>query len=69
MKVEPTGIVFVATCSIQTPRCTAIQPQPITAVWGTPRVQIDVCRACLEEKMRLGEWQVEGARVRTPSLP
>ncbi len=27
------------------------------------RTQINVCRSCLEEKMRLGEWDVEGARI------
>ncbi len=34
---------------------------PITAVWGPPgQTQINVCRACLEEKIRLGEWEVRG---------
>lgn len=36
----------------------------LTAVWGPPgRTQINVCGACLEEKFRLGEWQIEGARL------
>lgn len=63
MKVEPTAVVFVAICSVQTPDCTATAPGPVTAVWGTPRVQIDVCGACIEEMFRRGEWQIEGARL------
>lgn len=64
-RVEPSGVVLKGVCHIQTQRCTAKEEGPITAVWGPPgRTQINVCRACLEEKMRLGEWEVEGARVR-----
>jgi len=34
------------------------------SVWGSPgQTQINVCRICLEEKIRLGEWEVEGARL------
>ena len=63
-KVEPSGIVLKGVCSIQTNRCTAKQEGPITAVWGPPgQTQINVCRMCLEEKIRLGEWEVEGARL------
>lgn len=63
-KVEPSGVVMKGVCSIQTPRCTAKIEGPITAVWGEPgQTQINVCRMCLEEKIRLGEWEVEGARL------
>jgi len=63
-KVEPSGIVLRAVCTIQTNRCTAKTEGPITAVWGSPgQTQINVCRICLEEKIRLGEWEVEGARL------
>ena len=63
-KIEPSGVVLVGVCSVQTERCTAQQAKPITAVWGPPgRTQINVCHSCLEEKMRLGEWDVEGARI------
>ena len=64
MKVEPSGVVMVGECDVQTAKCQALTPSPITAVWGTPgRLQINVCRACLDEKIRVGEWDVEGARV------
>jgi hypothetical protein len=64
MKVEPTGIVLVDVCNIQTDRCVAKQPAAITAVWTLPgRVQVNVCRPCLEEQVRLGEWEIEGAKV------
>jgi hypothetical protein len=64
-KIEPSGVVMHGVCSIQTKHCTAKEGGAITAVWGPPgRTQINVCRACLEEKIRLGEWEVEGARLR-----
>lgn len=63
-KVEPSGVVMRGVCSIQTDQCTAKEEGPITAVWGPPgQTQINVCRVCLEEKIRLGEWEVEGARL------
>ena len=65
MKVEPSGVIMVGECSIQTEACTAKTASPITAVWTPPgRTQTNVCRACLDEKIRMGEWKVEGARVR-----
>ncbi len=64
MKVEPTGIVLVDTCSVQTERCLAREPAAITAVWTLPgRVQINVCRPCLEEQVRSGEWEIQSARI------
>jgi hypothetical protein len=64
-RVEPSGVVLKGGCHIQTSRCIAKEEGPITAVWSPPgRTQINVCRACLEEKIRLGEWEVEGARPR-----
>ena len=65
--IEPSGVVMHGVCDIQTEHCTAKAGGAITAVWGPPgRTQINVCRACLEEKMRRGEWVVEGARLRQP---
>ncbi len=65
MKVEPSGVVMFGSCSVQTDKCVAREPAPITAVWSQPgRQQIDVCGACLEEQMRTDAWTVEGARVR-----
>ena len=64
MKVEPSGVVMVGECEIRTPFCTALTPAPITAVWGVPaRRQIDVCGRCLEEMVRLGEWEVQGSKL------
>jgi hypothetical protein len=63
MKVEPSGVVMTGTCTVQTERCVARQPAPITAVWTVPgKAQIDVCAACLDEQVRVGSWIIEGAR-------
>jgi hypothetical protein len=65
VKIEPTGIVLVDSCSIQTEKCVARKPAPITAVWTLPgRVQVNVCRPCLEEQVRCGEWEIQGARIK-----
>lgn len=64
MRIEPSGVVMIGECEIQTPFCTALTPAPITAVWASPgRRQIDVCRPCLEEMVRLGEWENPGAKI------
>jgi len=64
MKIEPSGVIFSDVCSIQSDRCVARQlSSPVTAVWGTPRMQINVCRPCLEEMVRLGEWEIPGRRI------
>lgn len=64
MRIEPTGIVLREICSIQTDRCVAKEPAAITAVWTLPsRVQVNVCRPCLEEQVRSGEWEIQGAKV------
>jgi hypothetical protein len=64
MIVEPTGIVLVDACTIQTEKCVARHPAPITVVWTLPgRVQVNVCRPCLEEQVRLGEWEIRGAKI------
>ena len=63
MKVEATGIVMMGVCAVETERCVAKAPSPITAVWTMPgRNQINVCRACLDEQLRHGRWVIEGAR-------
>jgi len=64
MEIEPSGVVMLGECAIQTQFCTALTPAPITAVWAVPgRVQINVCRACLEEMIRENQWQIAGVRV------
>jgi hypothetical protein len=65
-KVETSGVVLTADCDIKSDVCTAKDaPAPLTAVWAPPgRTQVNVCRACLEERIRAGLWEVEGARVR-----
>jgi hypothetical protein len=65
MKIEPSGVILVGICEIQTPVCQALVPAPITAVWAPPgRRQVNVCSACLEEQVRDGEWEIPGAHVR-----
>jgi hypothetical protein len=67
-KIEPSGLVLHGVCDIQTEHCTAKAGEAITAVWGPPgRTQINVCRACLKEKMRRGEWAIEGEDSGSPS--
>ena len=64
MRIEPSGVVMIGECEVQTPFCVALEPAPITAVWGSPgRRQINVCRRCLEEMVRLGEWENPGAHI------
>ncbi len=65
MKVEPSGVVMMGPCEIQKDVCTAKETAAITAVWSPPgRTQVNVCRECLDEMIRRGDWQVEGARAR-----
>lgn len=64
MRVEPSGVIFTDICAVQTNRCVARHAAPITAVWAVPgRLQINVCRPCLEEQVRSGEWEIQGARI------
>jgi hypothetical protein len=64
MKIEPTGVVLMDVCSVQTEKCVARSVAPVTAVWTLPaRMQVNVCRPCLEEQVRSGEWQIQGAKV------
>lgn len=64
MKVEPTGVVFIGECEIQSPVCVARTPAAISAVFTTPqRRQVNVCRACLDYMVRNGEWELDGARL------
>jgi hypothetical protein len=63
-EVEPTGVIFVGECEIQTHACTAKTPAPITAVMILqPRQQVDVCGRCVEEMVRSGTWFIRHARI------
>src|SRR5258705_7574917 len=63
-RIEPSGVVLIAVCAIRTENCVAKTAAPITAVWTLPgRVQVNVCRPCLEEQVRLGEWEIRGAKI------
>ncbi len=65
MNVEPSGVILVDVCHVQTENCVAKKTAPVTAVWTAPgRTQVNVCRPCLEEKIRAGEWKIEGARIK-----
>ncbi len=61
MKVKPSGVIMVGRCHIGTKVCSVKNVGPVTAVWVANN-QTDVCRECLDEKVRLGEWQIEGAK-------
>jgi hypothetical protein len=64
MIIEPSGVIFTGICEVQTERCVARQPAPVSAIWTSPqRLQVDVCGACLPEMVRNGEWEIPGARV------
>jgi hypothetical protein len=66
MLIEPSGVIFKDICEIQTDKCIARQPAALSAVWTTPgRRQVNVCAACLEEQVRLGIWEIQGARIRS----
>src|ERR1041384_34002 len=63
--IVPTGVTMLGTCDIRTSRCIAREPSAVTVVFEDPqRNQINVCRPCLEEQIRSGEWRLIGARVR-----
>lgn len=65
MQVMPTGIIFYGICNVRTSKCVAGSGAPVTAVWTPPgRIQVNVCKPCLDENIRQGEWIVKGARVR-----
>jgi hypothetical protein len=65
MKIEPSGVIFTGACSIQTDRCRARESGTVSAVWASPgRLQIDVCAACLDEQMRSGDWEIQGAKIK-----
>ncbi|MBD2626143.1 hypothetical protein [Trichormus variabilis] len=64
-RVEPSGVILKDICEIQTEKCVAKDsPAAITAVWYSPgRKQVNVCRSCLDEMVRRGEWEIKGARL------
>jgi hypothetical protein len=62
-QVEASGVVMVGECTVRTRFCQALERGPMTAVWTLPaRIQIDVCGACLHEKLENGDWHMEGTR-------
>ncbi len=61
MEVEPSGVIMAGTCHIQTRYCTAMGLDAVTAVFVNKK-QIDVCRACLDEKIRMDEWHIKGVK-------
>ena len=64
MKVEPTGVVMMGICDVQTPKCKAKELSAITAVWTLPgRSQVNVCGDCLEEMVRAGEWEIPRSKI------
>ena len=65
MKVEPSGVIFVGSCHVQSKRCLAKVSGPVTAIWAQPgRTQVNVCHACLDEQLRSAEWEIPGTRIK-----
>lgn len=63
MRIETTGMVLTGTCDVRTELCRARVSAPLTAV-RTPRgKRVHVCRPCLEDMVREGQWEIPGARV------
>ena len=63
LEVEASGVVMTGECTVRMANCQAMEAAPITAVWTLPgRVQINICGACLHEKLRVGDWHMEGTR-------
>ena len=64
MLISPTGVFFTGECDIQIEGCTARSPAPITAIkMVIGGSQINVCRNCLEQMVRDGQWEIPGAKV------
>jgi hypothetical protein len=62
MKIIPTGKIDLGICQVQTPKCLAITRSPIIFFIVSDQ-EMTVCKACLEENIRSGLWEVEGARI------
>ncbi len=66
MKIEPSGVVEIGKCDLRLPGCLALTPAPVMAIWVSPGrvVAATVCRFCLSEMVRLGEWENPGAHLK-----
>ena len=65
MKVDPSGVVTIGECDLRLPGCRALTPAPVMAILASlgREVAATVCRSCLEEMVRLGEWEIPGAKL------
>ena len=65
MKVDPSGIVTIGECDLRLPGCRAVTPAPVMAILVSlgREVAATVCRSCLDEMVRLGEWEIPGAKL------
>ncbi len=66
MKIEPSGVVEIGECDLRLPGCLGLTPAPAMAIWIAPghEVAATVCRFCLSEMVRLGEWENPGAHLK-----
>lgn len=66
MKVDPSGIVTIGECDLRLPGCRALTPAPVMAILVSlgREVAATVCRSCLDEMVRLGEWEIPGAHLK-----
>ena len=65
MKVDPSGIVTIGECDLRLPGCRALTPAPVMAILVSlgRELAATVCRSCLDEMVRLGEWEIPGAKL------
>lgn len=64
MRVVPTGAVFYAVCELKLDNCAAREGGAVTTVLLSDTLeQVNTCKVCLNNKIREGEWAVEGSRV------
>ncbi len=62
IEVRTTGVYVIGECELRLPGCLALDPEPITVVKAQPSGrQINVCSACLQQRIDRQEWSVSGA--------
>ncbi|MCP4699110.1 MAG: hypothetical protein GY862_19995 [Gammaproteobacteria bacterium] len=64
MKAIPTGVIFYGVCQMANEHCSAKEGGAVTAVFLLPaNEQVNVCKTCLDYKVKDRDWNIEGAYV------
>ncbi|MCR9942005.1 hypothetical protein [Vibrio owensii] len=64
MRVVPTGSILYGVCEIKSENCAARQGGAVTAIMLPDTLeQVNTCKVCLNDKVRRGEWSIDGAQV------